>query len=140
MFTINCPKTVMVLPPLAVVIGDDHPVIRSGRSYDDFFMVGIHYGCTDLCYPLTNCVVCHFETLLQTFGAVSCSHIMESNGHLQSWVQHLAVIGVLLANDWCQPLYNLLKHCRFAPDKVVKSGRIFNRQFHHQMFKLVKSR
>ncbi len=138
MFTINCPKTVMVLSPLAIVIGDDHPVFRSGRSYNDLFVVGFHYGSTDVCYQQTNCVVCHSETILQTFRAVPCSHIMESDGHLQSWVQRLAVIGVLLANDWCQPLYHLLKHCRFAPDKGLKSGRILNRQFYYQMFKLTK--
>ncbi len=38
MLTINCPKAMMVLPSVAVSVGDDHPIIRSGRSYDDLFM------------------------------------------------------------------------------------------------------
>ncbi len=31
-FTINCTMTVMVLLLSAIVIGDDHPVFRNGRS------------------------------------------------------------------------------------------------------------
>ncbi len=133
MLTIDFPKAMMVLPFVAVGVRDDHPIVRSGRSYDDLFMVGIHYGITDISYQHTDCVVCHSETILQTFGTVPCSHIAESDGHLQSWVQSLAVIRVELANQGCQPVHHLLKYCRFAPYKVLECGRIFNPQFHHKI-------
>ncbi len=87
MLTIDCPKAMMVLPSAAVGVGADHPIIRSGRNYDDLFMVGIHYGRgTDLSYQHTDCVVCNSEIILQSFGTVCCSHVAESDGHLQSWV------------------------------------------------------
>ncbi len=44
MLTIDCPKAMMVLPSAAVGVGDDHPTVRSGRSYDDLFVVCIHYA------------------------------------------------------------------------------------------------
>ncbi len=137
MLTINCSKAMMVLPPVAVGVGDDHPIIRSGRSYDDLFVVGIHYGRTILSYQHTDCVACHSETLLQTFGTVPCSHVVESLGHLQSWIQRLAVIRVELANQGCQPVHHLLKHCRFAPYKALECCWIFNPQFHHKILKLL---
>ncbi len=140
MITIDCPKAMVVLSPVAVVIGNDHPVFRSGRSYDDLFMVGVHYCCTDISYQQTDCVVCHLETILQNFGTVPCRHVAESDGYLQSWIQRLAVIRVELANQGCQPVHHLLKHCRFVPDKVLESGRIFNPQFHYKMLKLPKRR
>ncbi len=40
----------MVLPSAAVGVDNNHPIVRSGRSYDDLFVVGVHYGITDLSY------------------------------------------------------------------------------------------
>ncbi len=85
----------MVLPLAAVGVGNNHPIIRRGRRYDDFFMVDIHYGGSDLSYEQTDTVVCHMETILKTFGTVLCSHVAESDGHLQSWVQPLAIPQVI---------------------------------------------
>ncbi len=34
----------MVLSSVVVDVGDDHPIIMSGRSYVDLFVVGIHYA------------------------------------------------------------------------------------------------
>ncbi len=54
----------MVLPLVAVVVGNDHPIVRSGTRYDDLFMVGVHYGRSDLSYEQADTVVCHTETIL----------------------------------------------------------------------------
>ncbi len=54
MLTIDCPKAMMVLPFVAVGVGDYHPIVRSGRSYDDLLVVGVHYGRTDLSYQHTD--------------------------------------------------------------------------------------
>ncbi len=51
----------MVLPLAAVGVGNNHPIIRRGRRYDDFFMVDIHYGGSDLSYEQKDTVVCHTE-------------------------------------------------------------------------------
>ncbi len=64
MLTIHCPKAMMVLPLVALGVGNDHLIVRSGRRYDDLFMVGVHYGGSDLSYEQTDTVVCHMETIL----------------------------------------------------------------------------
>ncbi len=51
------------------------------------------------------------------------SPVAESDGHLQSCIQRLAVVSVEFANQGCQPVHHLLKHCRFTPDKVLEAGR-----------------
>ncbi len=97
MLTIDCPKAMMVLLYVAVGVGEGHPIIKSCRSYDDIFVVG---------YQHTYCVVCHSESILQTFGTVPFGHVVESDGHSQSWVQHPVVIRVKLANEGCQPVHH----------------------------------
>ncbi len=64
MLTIDCPKAMMVLPLAAVVVGNDHPIVKSGRRYDDLFMVGVYYGRSDLSYEQTDSDVCYMETIL----------------------------------------------------------------------------
>ncbi len=64
MHVIHCPNAMMVLSLVAVAVGNDHPIVRSDRHYNDLFIVGSPYGRSDLSYEQTDSVVCHTETIL----------------------------------------------------------------------------